>query len=83
MKKKFLNVLFVLEREREREREHECGRGRERGRGERIPNRLHALSAKPDWRLELTNPEIVTGAEKGSPCLSAIRAAFPRHRCAT
>ena len=38
------------ERERERERERETarwGRGRERGR-ERIPSRLHTVSAEPD-----------------------------------
>ena len=37
----------------------EGGRGRERGR-ERIPSRLHAVSAEPDAGLELTNCEIMT-----------------------
>ena len=34
-------------------------RERERG-GERIPSRLHAVSAEPDTGLESTNREIMT-----------------------
>ena len=49
--------LFIL---RERERKHEQGRGRE---GERIPSRLHAVSAEPKTGLNLTNYEIMTWAE--------------------
>ena len=42
----------------------ECtsGGGAERGR-ERIPSRLHAVSAEPDVGLKLTNREITTRAE--------------------
>ena len=45
----FVSLFIYFEREREREREHICkqGRGRERGR-ERIPSRLHAVSAQPE-----------------------------------
>ena len=32
-------------------------------RGERIPSRLCVVSAEPDAGLDLTNHEIVTGAE--------------------
>ena len=46
--------------EREREREH-SGEGAKRRR-DRIPSRLHAISAEPAVRLELTNCEIVTWA---------------------
>ena len=46
----------------ERERESKQRRGRERGR-QRIPSRLHAVSAEPDVGLELTNREIKTWAE--------------------
>ena len=46
----------LFERERERERDREEGRSRERG-SERIPSRLHAVSAKPDVGLDLTNHE--------------------------
>ena len=55
----FFNVyLFILrERERERERAEEGQRQRE---GERIPSKLHAVSAEPDAGLKLTNREIVT-----------------------
>ena len=53
----------MKEREREREREKVCiceqGRGRERGR-ERIPSRLHAVSAEPDTGLNPMNCEIMT-----------------------
>ena len=37
----------------------EQGRGRERGK-ERIPSRLHAVSAEPNTGLDLTNHEIMT-----------------------
>ena len=43
----------------EKESKQEQGRGRDRGR-ERIPSRLHAVSAEPDAGLELTNHEIMT-----------------------
>ena len=39
------------------EREHEQGRGREQ---ERIPSRLHTISAEPDVGLEPTNCKIMT-----------------------
>ena len=39
-------------------RAEERQRGRERE-GERIPSRLHAVSAEPDVGLELTNREIM------------------------
>ena len=39
--------------------ERESKTGREGGR-EKIPSRLHAVSAEPDVGLELTNHEIVT-----------------------
>ena len=53
-KKKYLSIYW--EREREREREHKCewGKGREGG-SERIPSRLHAVSAEPDLGPELMN----------------------------
>ena len=41
------------------EREHKQGRGRDRGR-ERIPSRLHAVSAEDDAGLNLTDREIMT-----------------------
>ena len=52
---------------RERERETACtcrckwkrDRERERGR-ERIPSRLHAISAEPDVALDLTDLKIMT-----------------------
>ena len=49
-------------RERERERERERGimnRGEAKGRRERIPSRLHAVSALPNMALDLTNGEIM------------------------
>ena len=49
----FLLVYF------ERDRESEWGRGREGGR-ERIPSRLHVVSAEPNKGLEPTNREILT-----------------------
>ena len=49
------NVYLFLQREREREREHEWG-GSER---ERIPSRLHAVSAELDAGLNLTNYKIM------------------------
>ena len=46
--------MYFWERERKRERKHEWGRDRERGK-ERIPSRLHTVSAEPDVGLQLTN----------------------------
>ena len=50
-----------------RERERERGRGEEQGEegqrereGERIPSRLHTVTAEPDVGLETTNCEIIT-----------------------
>ena len=56
----FKKCLFILrerqgERESERDRENEPGRGRER-----IPSRVHAVSAEADVGLDLTNHEIIT-----------------------
>ena len=49
--------MFIFERERERE--NKKGRGRERqGERERIPSKLHPVSAEPDAGLDLTNCEI-------------------------
>ena len=60
--------LFIL-----REREQGRGRERERERGrERIPSRLHTLSAEPDVGLEVTNREIVTWAESKSQMLNRL-----------
>ena len=54
----FLNVyLFIFKRVCVLARE--WGRGREGGR-DGIPNRLRALSTRPDVGLDLTNHEIVT-----------------------
>ena len=50
---KFLNIYKFFLREREQ------GRSRERG-GDRIPSRLHTVSADLDAGLELTNHEIMT-----------------------
>ena len=44
---------------RERDRETTSGAGAERGR-ERIPGRLHTVSAEPDAGLKLINHEIMT-----------------------
>ena len=50
--------MFVL---RERKRQNEQGRGRERGEErERIPSRLHTVSAEPNAGLKLTNREIMS-----------------------
>ena len=51
--------LREKERERERESELELARNRERKR-ERIPSRLHAVSAEPNSGLDITNCEIMT-----------------------
>ena len=48
-------MYFERERERERVQVGEGQRGRER-----IPSRLHIVSAEPDAGLDPTNPEIVT-----------------------
>ena len=51
-------MLFIYF-ERGRARSHEQGRDRKRGR-DRIPSRLHTVSAKPDMGLKLMNREIMT-----------------------
>ena len=48
-------------RERERESEHTSRGGAEREKGrDKIPSRLHTVSAGPDVGLNLTNREIMT-----------------------
>ena len=54
----FFFNLFIL-RERERERESTSRGGAER-RTDRIPSRLHTISAEPNMGLELMNCEIMT-----------------------
>ena len=49
--------MQVSEGQRERERESPMRGGRA---GERIPSRLHTVSAGPDMGLELTNHETMT-----------------------
>ena len=52
----FICLFIEREREREREREHKCEWGKVReGGSERIPSRLHAVSAEPDLGPELMN----------------------------
>ena len=54
-------ISFERERERERQRERErlsTSRGGAERRRDRIPSRLHGISAEPDVGLELTNNEI-------------------------
>ena len=59
----FLKCLFIyFKEERESACKHKLGRGRERGR-ERIPSRLHTVSAEPDAGLHLMNQEIMTQAD--------------------
>ena len=53
----FLGLFIYFEREKERELEQ--GRGRERGR-QRIPSRLHMVSAEPNVGLKPMNSEIMT-----------------------
>ena len=61
----FFNVyLFVL---REREIEHRAGAERER-----IPSRLHAVSADPHVGLKPTNHEIMTRAKIKSQTLNRL-----------
>ena len=55
----FLINLFYFERERERERERTRAQVGE-GQRERIPSRLHIVSAEPDAGLELMDREIMT-----------------------
>ena len=50
----FFKCLFIL---RERERASKGGAERE---GDRIPSRLHAVSAEPNMGLKPTNCEIMT-----------------------
>ena len=59
-----------------KEREHVCtlaqaSRGGAEREGERIPSRLHAVSAEPNVGLKLTNREIVTRV-KSSQMLSQL-----------
>ena len=65
----FLVHLFILrerererEREKEREREEMSGGASERGERERIPTRLHTVSAEPGVGLEPTSCEIMSSA---------------------
>ena len=53
----FLKMFIYLFQERERERGNMHRKGRER---ERIPTRVHAVSAEPDVGLNPTNCEIMT-----------------------
>ena len=54
----YLSVyLFNFERERERAR---VGEGQRKREGDRIPSRLHTVSAEPDAGLEHMNCEIMT-----------------------
>ena len=54
----FYSLFIYFEREKEEDSMCEQGRGREET--ERIPNRLHAVSAEPDLGLDPTNREIMT-----------------------
>ena len=56
----FFNVYLFILKEREWESTSEGGAGRRR---DRIPSRLHAVSAEPDVGLKLTNCEIMIWAE--------------------
>ena len=47
-------------------------RGGAEGDGERIPDRLRAVSLEPDARLELTNREIMPRAEIKSQMLKRL-----------
>ena len=53
----FLFICFEIEKERQRE-------------GERIPSRLHSVSAEPDMGFDFTNHEIMTWAKIKSWTLS-------------
>ena len=56
----FFNFIYLFG-DRESVCVHRRGRGREgEGETERIPSRLHTVSAEPDAGLELTNYEIMT-----------------------
>ena len=57
----FFSLSFFF---RARKTEHEPGRGRERGK-DRIPSRLHTISAEPHTGLEPTNREIMTRVKVG------------------
>ena len=57
----FLSLFIYFERVREREREKASssgGRAEKEGERERIPNRLHIVSAEPDSGLEPMNIEV-------------------------
>ena len=58
--KKKCFLMFILW---EREREEEQGEGQREREGERIPSRLHTVTAEPDVGLETTNCEIITWAK--------------------
>ena len=62
--------LFIL-RKRERERERKC-MWAEEGQRERIPSRLHAVSAEPQAGLDLTTCEIMPWAEIKSRMLNQL-----------
>ena len=59
--------LFIFEGEIENMKMSQGGAERE---GQRIPSRLHAVSAEPDVELKLTNHEIMTGAKMKSQYLT-------------
>ena len=54
-----------------RDRENMQGRGSKRG-GERIPSRLHTVSAEPDERLHLMNSEVMICTEIKSWVLNRL-----------
>ena len=51
--------MFIFEKERERWEKGGAERERERGR-ERIPSKIHTVSAEPNLGLKPTNCEIMT-----------------------
>ena len=64
-------MCFFLIYLRERDRENMQGRGSKRRR-ERLPSRLHTVSAEPDERLHLMNGEVMICAEIKSWVLNRL-----------